>query len=438
MQRSHIPYLFLGLAAVLALAAVALLILRPGIHPPVPPPDVPPPPQLPKTTVIDETAAALDAAAEPIPEPDPETALDSLGLSISARSPEELVEKFTAAFEAGDIATLGKMLGDNHAQPGAIARLEALASQTRRLNAVREVGEIELNKRTRWALHLEGAEPGRDRIALDLLREDGKWKIERIILPPDKDAEPLRADPMEVADAFIQSLIVQELEFARSLAEPAAVSDAKLAGLCIIFEEGGYRMRPTKPLRTMFRRDDATGFLATVEAVEGRETAQFSLTLSRASQDSDWRVSEINLDQLLANYSRRMAGGDIHYSPLVKNPAGGDTLALYFAFDEAEMSPRTRRQLEIVAMILMTDPGKRINLSGHTDALGTDEYNRQLSADRAQVVRKFLIESGVDAAQIVTAAKGASQPRRPNFTDTGEDNPQGRRANRRTEIYLDF
>ncbi|HSP42093.1 MAG TPA: hypothetical protein VLO11_04430, partial [Luteolibacter sp.] len=257
MQRSHIPYLFLGLAAVLALAAVALLILRPGVHPPVPPPVAPPPPQ--QTAANDETAAALDAAAEPIPEPDPETALDSLGLSISARSPEDLVEKFTAAFEAGDIATLGKMLGDNHAQPDAIARLEALAGQTRRLNAVREVGEIELNKRTRWALRLEGAEPGRDRIALDLVREDGKWKIERIILPPDQDTEPPAADPLEVADAFIQSLIVQELEFARSLADPAAVSDAKLAGLCIIFEEGGYRMRPTKPLRTMFRRDDATG-----------------------------------------------------------------------------------------------------------------------------------------------------------------------------------
>ena len=42
------------------------------------------------------------------------------------------------------------------------------------------------------------------------------------------------------------------------------------------------------------------------------------------------------------------------------------------------------------------------------------------------------------AAQIDTVAKGASQPRRPNLTETGEDDPEGRRANRRTEIYLDF
>ncbi|MFZ9937693.1 MAG: OmpA family protein [Luteolibacter sp.] len=437
MQRSKIPYLFLGLAAILALVALVLLIVRPGVHPPAPPAHSPP--AQPQTAgPDDQTKASLDAAAQPIPEPTPDTAHITQAPASSASSPEELVEKFTQAFEAGDMAAIGKMLSGGGAQQDAIARLEALANQARRLDAAREVGEIELNKRSRWALRLEGAEPGRDRIALDLLREDDEWKIERILLPAGLDGKPLRNDPLEVADAFIQSLIVQELEFARSLADPSAVSDAKIAGLCIIFEEGGYRMRPTKPLRTMFRREDATGFLATVQAVEGGETAQFSLTLGRATADADWRVSEINLDQLLADYSRRMAGGDIYYSPLVKNPAGGDTLALYFAFDEAEMSPRTRRQLEIVAMMLMTDPGKRINLSGHTDALGTDEYNRQLSAQRAQVVRNFLIVSGVDASQIVTAAKGSSQPRRPNFTETGEDNPQGRRANRRTEIYLDF
>ena len=53
-------------------------------------------------------------------------------------------------------------------------------------------------------------------------------------------------------------------------------------------------------------------------------------------------------------------------------------------------------------------------------------------------MRDFLIKAGVSSHQIVTVAKGASQPRRPNLTETGGDNPAGRRANRRTEIYLDF
>jgi outer membrane protein OmpA-like peptidoglycan-associated protein len=156
------------------------------------------------------------------------------------------------------------------------------------------------------------------------------------------------------------------------------------------------------------------------------------------AETKNWHVFEINLDQLLADYAKRVAGGDIYYSPLVKNPAGGETLALYFDFNEDSISPRTKRQLEIVASILKSDPNKKITLSGHTDALGTKTYNDQLSANRADVVRDFLATSGVAAEQIVTIAKGASQPRRPNVTETGEDNPDGRRANRRTEIYLDF
>jgi outer membrane protein OmpA-like peptidoglycan-associated protein len=123
---------------------------------------------------------------------------------------------------------------------------------------------------------------------------------------------------------------------------------------------------------------------------------------------------------------------------LVKNPEGGDTLALYFGFDEDEISPRTRRQLEIVAQILKTDRVKKLTLSGHTDAKGTDAYNDSLSMRRAEVVKEFLISTGVHVDQIVTVAKGASQPRRPNVTETGADNPDGRKVNRRTEIYLDF
>ena len=102
------------------------------------------------------------------------------------------------------------------------------------------------------------------------------------------------------------------------------------------------------------------------------------------------------------------------------------------------MSARTRRQLEIVGMMLKSDAAKKITLSGHTDALGTEQYNDTLSANRADTVRDFLAAAGVAPEQIITIAKGASQPRRPNVTESGEDNPDGRRANRRTEIYLDF
>jgi OOP family OmpA-OmpF porin len=444
MQRSKLPYYFLGLAALLAVAALVLLILRPGVKP-APLPETPAA-STPVAETAPETAAIPETAdsGETTPPENPETVLKDLGIGVAATNPEELVQQIAEALENGDLAALARLLGDEALDAGTAERLRQLATSPLRLrqpDGVREVGELELNSRTRWSLELAGREPGRDRIFLDLKRVGGKWSVEKITLPP-ANGEPIPkaalADSLGVADAFIQAVLNQDFEFARAFVDPAMVSDAKIAGLCILFEEGEYRMRKSKPLRSMFQREDTVGYLANVETADGRQSAQFAITLRQPPAPANWRVSEINLDQLLAEYARRVAGGDVYYSPLVKNPAGGDTLALYFEFDEDEINPRTRRQLEIVVMILKSDSGKKITLSGHTDSLGTEDYNNSLSARRAAVVRDFLTKSGVDAAQIVTIAKGASQPRRPNVTETGDDDPEGRRANRRTEIYLDF
>jgi OmpA-OmpF porin, OOP family len=436
MQRSKVPYFFLGLAAVLAAAALMLLIVKSCALKKKPPVPVP--------TPAVEVAQPPPEPDEVVPPPVQETPLEDPGVGLATIQPEELVNRISKALEAGDLQALSQLLGKQALNPAIASQLRDLAASQPRLRhpgGVREVGELELNTRSRWALQFEGMPAGRDRVFLDLKRESGKWSVEKITLPPSAgEAIPKAAlaDSLGIADAFIQAVLNQDFEFARAFVDPSQVSDAKIAGLCILFEEGGYTMRKSKPLRAMFQREDTVGYLANVEAVDGRQSAQFSLTLRQPPAPANWRVAEINLDQLLAEYARRVAGGDVYYSPLVKNPAGGDTLALYFEFDEDSMNPRTRRQLEIVSMILKADPGKKINLSGHTDALGTEDYNSSLSYRRAQVVSEFLINAGVNPVQITTMAKGASQPRRPNVTETGEDDPEGRRANRRTEIYLDF
>jgi outer membrane protein OmpA-like peptidoglycan-associated protein len=446
-MRSRVPYFFLGLASILAAAALVLLLTRPDK---TTPPPTPPKPS--KTTVSNDPTPPPTTPAPPIEginetpvADDPEQILKDLGVGLAVVDPADLVNRIGKALEAGDFAAAGKLIGKDALDAASLARLKDLAAsmpiRIRQPNGVREVGEVELNALARWSLELDGYEAGRDRIYLDLRRLDGKWSVEKLTLPPPAGApipRAILADSLGIADAFLQAVLKQDFEFARDFVDPATVSDAKIAALCILFEEGQYRMRPSKPLRSMFRRENLVGYLANVETTDGTQSAQFALNLRQPEQPSNWIVSEINLDQLLADYANRVAGGDVYYSPLVKNPAGGDTLALYFEFDEDDVNPRTRRQLEIVALILRTDPNKKITLSGHTDALGTEDYNNQLSARRAAVVRDFLAKAGVAEEQIITLAKGASQPRRPNLTETGEDNPEGRRANRRTEIYLDF
>lgn len=439
MRQNTIPYIFLGIAAILAAAALALLITRPGKKSALPAPK-------------DNAALENKARPEPIKTLDepmpPETSgeiLQDPGAGIKSVDPALLLESIGKALEKGDMDVVSQLIGKRALDTQNLAKLTALAQNStfrlRHPGGVREVGELELNRLARWALELDGREPGRDRILFDLRNEGGKWMIEKITLPP-APGEPvpkaILADSLGIADAFLQAVLRQDFEFARDFVDPATVSDTKIAALCILFEEGEYRMRAAKPLRAMFSRGDTVGYLAHVVAADGAQGAEFALNLRQPPAPANWLVAEINLNGLLTDYANRIAGGDVYYSPFVKNPAGGETLALYFGFDEDAMSDRTRRQLEIVAAMLKGDPTKKITLSGHTDALGTEDYNDRLSANRAGTVRDFLAAAGVPAGQIVTIAKGASQPRRPNVTETGEDNPDGRRANRRTEIYLDF
>lgn len=366
-------------------------------------------------------------------------------LQPHAEDPLDLITSIGNALVNKDYETAEKLIGKQAITPATMERLKQLSTQgqfkLRVPNPVREVGELELNKRARYSLELAEREAGRDRIYFDLMKEGQLWKVEKITLPPaDGEAVPraLIVDSLGISDSFLLAALNQNFTLAKEFVNTEKVSDATLAGLCILFEEGNYQLRAEKPLRAVLQKENMASFLANVEAADGTQAAQFSLTLKKDANNPNWVIDELNLDQLLSDYAKRVAGGDVYYTPLIKNPSGGDTLVLYFDFDAEQLSLRTERQLAIVAMILKTDTKKKIHLSGHTDALGSADYNKTLSGKRAESVKEFLIKAGVDPTQIITAAKGLSEPRRPNVTAEGDDDPDGRRANRRTEIYLDF
>lgn len=114
-------------------------------------------------------------------------------------------------------------------------------------------------------------------------------------------------------------------------------------------------------------------------------------------------------------------------------PIRNQTLTLHnvhFEFDKANLLPDSRQLLGRVAKSLMDQPDVRIEVGGHTDALGSDAYNQELSERRAAAVRSFLISSGVPAENVVSAGYGESRPIAENTTE------DGRARNRRVEIQL--
>ncbi len=111
----------------------------------------------------------------------------------------------------------------------------------------------------------------------------------------------------------------------------------------------------------------------------------------------------------------------------------GDVL---FDFDKASIRGDAEASLRKVGEVIRAFD-HAVTITGHTDAKGAEAYNLELSRDRAESVRDWLVENdGVDAHTITTDGRGESEPTAPNSHPDGTDNPEGRQKNRRVEIRV--
>jgi outer membrane protein OmpA-like peptidoglycan-associated protein len=246
------------------------------------------------------------------------------------------------------------------------------------------------------------------------------------------------SDALSFGSDFVRALLRHDFTEARKYVDEKKVPTERLAGLCIVFEEGRYEFKPTKPLIITVANPEVSWVIAQVQSPSLQQSTEFGLELQRSGLDQPWRVVGLNLSEILGSYAASASKLGVPYTPIVKNPSGGESLALYFEYDQAQLHPRAQKQLEIVAGLLKSDPGKKLHITGHTDAKGTDDYNLRLSLSRADTVKKQLSALGVSESQIITTAAGKAQPLSPNQKADGSDDPEGRSKNRRAEIFLDF
>ena len=114
-----------------------------------------------------------------------------------------------------------------------------------------------------------------------------------------------------------------------------------------------------------------------------------------------------------------------------------DLKGVNFDFDKATLRPDSVAILDEAIAVLGKYPQLRVEVAGHTDSIGSEQYNQGLSERRARTVYDYLAGHGIDRGRMAgPTGYGESRPIAPNTNPDGSDNPEGRAANRRTELNV--
>ena len=99
-----------------------------------------------------------------------------------------------------------------------------------------------------------------------------------------------------------------------------------------------------------------------------------------------------------------------------------------FEFNSAVINPNSEVTLQTAAQLLSDNPDAHVEIGGHTDNVGSATYNRQLSQQRAESVKAWLVAHGIEAGRMTVRGYGSQRPAASNDTE------EGRAQNRRIEF----
>ncbi len=103
---------------------------------------------------------------------------------------------------------------------------------------------------------------------------------------------------------------------------------------------------------------------------------------------------------------------------------------IFFDFNESKLKTESFLELDRLYNVLKSNSDIKVEISGHTDNVGSEDYNNKLSQSRAESVRDYLVSKGINAGRIISKGYGKSNPIATNDTD------EGRQLNRRVEFKI--
>lgn len=220
--------------------------------------------------------------------------------------------------------------------------------------------------------------------------------------------EALQGQVVELSDEAKRSA-----EASRRALERADRAEAEARESAVGREQAEAEARDAVERRTLAETETATALeeaeLARLEAGSAREEAERAREERARAEAETERIRQRaeaemqRLEEALGQIAetRRTALG------LVMN-LGGDHLK--FAFDEAVLRPEDRELLSRICGILLTSPDHTISVNGHTDDIGSEAYNQELSERRARAVHDYLVSCGLPEQILSVTGHGKSQP----------------------------
>jgi len=112
-----------------------------------------------------------------------------------------------------------------------------------------------------------------------------------------------------------------------------------------------------------------------------------------------------------------------------------NVVTVYFDFDRSKLKEPATAKLDSIYNVLVESPAATIQISGYTDGLGSEQYNKILSDKRAKACADYLLKKGIDTSRISFESFGACCPVEMEKIN-GRDNPDGRSRNRRALINI--
>lgn len=169
-----------------------------------------------------------------------------------------------------------------------------------------------------------------------------------------------------------------------------------------------------------------------------------SLYFFNLERDVDYYISVKdynNREKILAFTTNGITHSDtLHLDPIIIGALPTRAFVvenIYYDFAKYNLRDESKIVIDTtIYKILNEYPKIIVEISSHTDSVGTDQSNMILSQNRAQSVVNYLIQKGISPERLVAKGYGETMPIAPNSNPDGSDNPEGRQKNRRTEFRI--